>query len=356
MDTEATDHIPVDRPSEDLDAILDVMITGMVATDERFTVRWFNRAAGEFFPPLETGRTMYDLLGAISHEQKVDRVLLRRERVVFELDGDLPTLEWQACPGRLPDGGHLILCWPTVWIDEMLDRRADFSIGAFHELRTPLTALLGFGELLEIESEGMTPSQKEAVEVIVTTARRLVGLTDDLFDLTRNSFGELRLDLGPVDLASVVTSVLRVYRAERCHHLDLRIEPGLPAVEADEARVRQVIDNLVSNACRHNPGGTRVEVSLRRAAGGVELEIRDHGDGLGFDDPEDAFRAFKRSESAIQSGRDGSGVGLPLAKRLVELHRGRLTLENPAGSGTSARVWLPLERDGALEPGEPGPA
>lgn len=344
---------------EYLSAVLEALTAGVIATDHRFVVRWFNESAREIFPEVVTGRNLYEILEPFVHEQKIDRMLLRRERIVVQFEGDRPTTEWMRTRKRLANGDHVVLLWPAVLTDDLVDRRVDFAIGAFHEIRTPLTVLLGFAEMLESESDGLSEGQLEAVEVIHRTARQLADLSEDLLDLTRNSYGELRLHLEPVDLAPVVEAVIALHQSEaagRCHRLDLRIEPDLPPVEADPGRIRQVIDNLVTNACLHNPDGTLVEVSLRQAGEGIEFEIRDHGEGIGFANPDDAFRTFNRAESAITRGRDGSGIGLPLAKRLIELHRGRLLLESPIDGGTRATVWLPLDRENAIEPGESGPA
>lgn len=356
--------VPLERALEVHDAaylgsILETITTGVITTDERFVVRWFNRSAREVFPEVAVDRSLYELLAPFAHQQKIDRILLRRERVITAFGDSRPAGEWLRSRRRMENGDFVILVWPADLTDEMASRRVDFAVGAFHELRTPLTALLGFIEILEAEPDGFTSEQREAVTVIGRTARQLADLTEDLFDLTRNSFGELRLSLSMVDLAQVVRSVIEVHRSEaagRCHRLQMAIQEDLPAIEADPGRIRQVIDNLVANACIHNPDGTLVEVGLRRTGDGIEFEIRDHGAGLGFASPDEAFRTFNRAETAISRGRDGSGVGLSLSKRLVELHRGRLALESPPDGGTRATVWLPLDRENAIEPGEPGPA
>ncbi len=348
---------PVER--DYLVAIAEAVFTGAIAADRDFKVVWFNRAAAEFFAEVELGRNLYELMGKITHEQKIDRLLLRRELVVTAFDGSRPAIEWMNCDRRLPEGGHLILCWPEGYTESLADRRANFTMAAFHELRTPLTALKGFADLLNLDRDNLTTAQQETVELIVETAGQLDTLTRDIHDLALNSFGELTLNPEPVDLEPVVRSVAELHRSQavaRCHRLDLGIEPDLPPVEADPARIRQVIDNLVTNACVHNPDGTLVEVHLRRAGDGIELEVRDHGEGLGFEPPEMAFNTFFRPEGRAEGGHPGSGVGLPLAKRLVELHRGWITLETCDDGGTRVVVWLPLDRAGSLPLGEPGPA
>lgn len=354
-------HNPERKPAEPdyLAAIAEAVFTGLIATDRDFRVLWCNRSATEFFPEVAIGETLHDLMGQIAHEQKVDQLLLHREMITITFDSDRPAINWLNCEQRLPDGGHLIMCWPETYSEVLSDRRASFTMAAFHELKTPLTALKGFAEMLDLDRDSLTPEQRESVTMILEITGQMESLTRDIHDLAMNSFGELTLDLGPVDLEQVVRSVIGLHRSDtagECRLQDPGIEPDLPPVEADEFRIRQVINNLVGNACLHNPDGTVVEVHLRRDGDGIEVEVRDHGDGLGFEPPELAFNSFYRPESSTSKGTPGSGIGLPLAKRLVELHRGRITLENCSDGGTRAVVWLPLDRDRSLQPAGPGRA
>ncbi|MCO5316550.1 MAG: PAS domain-containing sensor histidine kinase [Solirubrobacterales bacterium] len=349
--------LPDDR--EFFAAVLEALTTGVIVTDDRFVVRWFNRTASECFPEVIVGRSLYELMEPFAHEQKIDRLLLRRERITTALGADRAPVEWLRGRRRMADGEHLILVWPAELTDEMNERRASFTMAAFHELRTPLTALVGFSEMLELQSAGMTPEQREAAAMIGRTAHQLAALTEDIFDLAKNSYGELRLGLATVDLADLVGDLVETHReraAESGDELRFTADPDLPPVEIDPGRIRQVVNNLLDNALIHTPDGAVIEVEVARAGEGIEIRIEDDGDGLGFTDPREAFRTFKRAENAVAGGRDGSGIGLPLAKRLIELHRGRITLESEPENGTTARIWLPLDRAETLELGEPGPA
>jgi len=358
-DREVSNDVPEETGDREfLSAVLATLTTGVIVTDERFTVRWFNLSAAEVFPEATAGRGLYELLAPFAHEQKIDRLLLRRERVVFRFSEERPPVEWLRARRRMPDGGHLILAWPARLTDEAVERRVDFTMAAFHELRTPLTALVGFAELLQLETDGLSSTQLEAVEMIDRTSRRLFRLGGDILDLARNSFGELRLNLEPVDFGRLVQAAIDVRLSDAtgiCPQVEVSLEPGLPAIEADPGRLGQVIGNLLDNACIHNPEGTTVRISLTEAGGGLRLVIEDDGDGLDFAPPEKAFNTFFRPDSSVAEEPSGSGVGLPLAKRLVDLHRGRLTLDSSPGRGTRATVWLPLERDGSLPLAEAGP-
>lgn len=341
-----------------LAAILGSLTAGVIALDEDFTVTWRSRAAREMAPEVEPGLGLYEALAPFAHEQKIDRLLLRREMVTISFGPDRRDIEWLNCREPLAGGGWVLMLWPSRWTDQLNDRRVDFTMAASHELRTPMTVLLGFAELLRMDSEGLSPGQVEAVEMIEQTARHLRTLVDDIFDLTKNSFGELRLALREIDVGKVVGAVadaLQPQVEERGQALEVEIAPDLPATMADPARIRQITSNLIGNASVHNQAGTKIAVRLEAVADGVELTIEDDGAGIGFDDPDDAFHSFSRGKAAIDGDLAGSGIGLSVAKRMVELHRGRLELETAPGEGTRFTVWLPRDRAEALVPGEPGP-
>ncbi len=339
-------------------AVLGALTPGVITVDEGFVVRWRNPAAETMVPELVPGRSVYESLGPVAHQQKIDRLMLRREMVTITFGPDRPAIEWLNCRERLPDGGYALMMWPAGWTDQLNNRRVDFTMAASHELRTPLTVLLGFAELLLIDTSGLSPSQVEAAGVIEQTARHLRALVDDIFDLTKNSFGELRLTVKEIDIAALTETVAESLRPQvegRGQSLYVSVPPDLPAVEADPARIRQIISNLIGNASVHNAEGTTIEVEIKDSGDGVVLTIGDDGTGIGFDNADEAFRSFNRGELAIEGDRAGSGIGLSVAKRLVELHRGRISIDTAPGEGTRVEIWLPLDRGSALVPGEPGP-
>lgn len=339
--------------------VLEALTPGVIAVDENFVVVWRNRSAEEMVPEAAPGISIYDALAPVAHQQKIDRLTLRREIITVSYGPDRPDIDWLHSRRPIPGGGYALMTWHSRWTDNMNDRRVDFTMAASHELRTPLTVLLGFAELLLMDTSGLSPSQVEAAGIIEQTARHLRSLVDDIFDLTKNSFGELRLTLKEVDLARLTESVVDSFRPqieERGQTVAVTIQRDLPSIQADPARLRQIISNLVGNASVHNAGGTTIDVDVRLKGDDLALKVADDGCGIGFDRPEDAFHSFIRGEEAIEGDRAGSGIGLPVAKRLVELHRGRIAVESRPGQGTRFEIRLPLDRDSALTPGEPGPA
>jgi signal transduction histidine kinase len=209
-----------------------------------------------------------------------------------------------------------------------------------------------------MERENLNPAQTEAVSVIRENALYLQTLVNDILDLTSNSFGELTLDLETADVAGPVLEVtdsLGEGIESSGRLISVTIEPGLPEIEFDRRRIRQVVQNLVQNARSHNPAGTAIAVSVQERDGGILVTVEDDGRGIPFDPPELAFGSFRHG-GAIDFGQmTGSGVGLTIAKRLVELHRGWISVESsPAGS--RFEVWLPLDRANAFTRVPPGPA
>ena len=209
-----------------------------------------------------------------------------------------------------------------------------------------------------MDPSNLTPEQAEATAIIESTARHLTVLVEDVFDLSRNSFGELRLNLCEIDLSEVIEAVASTLRnrvEERGQALNVEVAADLPPISADEARATQMISNLVSNASVHNPEGTTIELKAAVVDGSIAVSVTDDGDGLPFDDPEEAFHSFRRGDSATAGDRSGSGIGLSITRRLIELHRGSVTVESEPGAGSRFTLFFPVDRESALTPGQPGP-
>jgi signal transduction histidine kinase len=259
---------------------------------------------------------------------------------------------------RNPRGEIVMTFWETDWNEVLNERRAAFTMAASHEMRDPLTTLRGFSEILNMDTSNLTPDQAEAAAIIESTARHLTVLVDDVFDLSRNSFGELRLNLGVVDLAETVDSVVSTLRPrieDREQILHCEMEAGLPEIVADAARATQMVSNLISNASIHNPRGTVIEVKVSTVDDRIAVAVADDGNGLPFERPEEAFHSFRRGHAATAGDRTGSGIGLAITKRLIQLHRGEVTVQSRRGAGSCFTLLFPVDRETALRPDRPGP-
>ncbi len=337
---------------------LDGMPAGAMTIDPAGEVVQANATAVELVPSLAPGVNFRATLEELTHVEKVDRMLLHGEVVSFPGTPGGPDLYWMLWREPNDRGERFAALWLIDWSDELNERRADFTMAASHELRIPLTTLLGFAEILNMDSSNLTPAQAEAAAIVEQTARHLTVLVEDVFDLSRNSFGELRLNLAEIDLEQVIRSVVAntTPRIEkRGQTVGCEIDGELPRIQADPARARQMIANLVNNASVHNPEGVAIRVSGRVEGGRIAVTVTDDGIGLPFERPSDSFRTFQRGDGAESGDRAGSGIGLSITKRLIELHRGEIRVESRPGEGASFALWFPIDRDRALPGGSSPP-
>jgi signal transduction histidine kinase len=338
--------------------ILNRLPSALVALTPDFEVVWLNRPASTLIPQLYPGVGLYEALAPVANEEKLDRLLLRDEKVMFSAGQGLPILEWLMNAESL-DGGNLILmAWDPMITDEMVQRRAAFSMAAAHELRSPITALIGFAEIFDMERDNLNPAQVEAVLIIRENALYLQSLVNDILDLTSNSFGELPLELARVNVAEPTQEAIGSLGRgieNRGQTISTELDADLPEIEADARRLRQVMQNLVQNASIHNPPGTLIKVSAEVRDGGVAISVEDDGRGIPFDPPELAFGSFRHGGAVDFGQMTGSGIGLTVCKRLVELHRGRISVES-SPDGSRLDVWLPLDRANTLTRIPRGPA
>lgn len=241
---------------------------------------------------------------------------------------------------------------------ERLDRLKDeFVLTASHELRSPLTSVQGFAELLMLERDRMSPKQVETVEVILDNCRHLGRLLNDLLDIARADAGRLALKREPTEVAPLIDEVVRTMRAQTDaakQTLSERIEPGLPLIEVEPGRIRQILVNLVTNAHEYSPERASVEVSARRSGNDVEITVSDDGPGIPETQLAHIFERFVRGDAGLTQRVGGTGLGLAISKSLVELHGGTMRAESAVGQGSSFSFRLPVA--GAAAAVAPSPA
>lgn len=222
-------------------------------------------------------------------------------------------------------------------LEEVEQQRRSALADVSHELRTPLTVIQGN---LEALLDGVYPADAAHIEPILAETRILERLIDDLRTLTLAEAGSLVLYREPTDLAALLNEVAASYRGQaKQGAVDLTVKAAgdLPLLDIDSARIREVISNLLTNALRHTPRGGFVELSAELAEGQAAVTVRDTGSGIPPDQLDRIFDRFHRSPDS-----PGSGLGLPIAKSLVEAHRGTIMALSEAGSGTTLRFTLPL--------------
>jgi signal transduction histidine kinase len=225
---------------------------------------------------------------------------------------------------------------------EELDRLKDEFVSLVsHDLRTPLTSISGYVELL-LENEGIDDESRGFLSVIDRNAGRLLHLVDDLLFVARVQAGSLAVEHAEVDLTALAQQCVQSLRPRADAAgvaLELELD-GAVGVCGESGRLAQLLDNLVSNAIKFTPSGGVVEVNVRRAAAAAIVEVCDTGIGMSAEEREQLFERFFRASGAVERQIQGTGLGLYIAKAIVDAHRGRIAVEERPGGGTIFRVEL----------------
>jgi signal transduction histidine kinase/CheY-like chemotaxis protein len=226
--------------------------------------------------------------------------------------------------------------------------KAEFAANISHELRTPLNIIIGFSETMANAPEtypgvAWSPMLRGDVEQIYQSSRHLLSLIDDILDLSALDMHRLGLTFEETAIQTVIAeAVAVVHDLFQAKHLYLRVqvEPGLPMLRVDPTRIRQVLINLLTNASRFTAtGGVTITAQLSGSA--VQVAVADTGIGIALQDISKVFDEFGQVDSSLHRKHEGSGLGVPLSKRLIELHNGRLWLESQPGQGSTFYFELP---------------
>ncbi len=233
---------------------------------------------------------------------------------------------------------------------ERADReKTAFLTAVSHELRTPLNSILGFAQVLLQEIEGpLTESQREDVEMIRSSGEHLLSLFNDVLDLSAMASGGIALHRERVDVRALLTEAAKLLDAQRGHKpIEIRtdLEADLPLLDADPKRLRQIVMNLGANAVKFTAEGS-VTLLARRDHDHLVVTVRDTGAGIARDHLSTIFEEYAQVGD-FQARRRGSGLGLAIARRLTELHGGRIEVESLLAHGSEFRVWLPMGGAGA---------
>ncbi|WP_431857243.1 PAS domain-containing sensor histidine kinase [Azospirillum sp.] len=236
--------------------------------------------------------------------------------------------------------------------------KSQFVATMSHELRTPLNAIIGFSEIIRDQAMGPLgdPHYASYAEDIHEGATHLLAVINDILDIAKVETGAMTLSERPVAPGALVTACVRLMRdrADRAGvALVEEVDDATPAVLADERLLKQMLDNLLSNAVKFTPAGGSVTVrAAATAEGGLAIAVADTGGGIAPEVLERVFSPFVQADGRLSRGHEGTGLGLPLTKALIERHDGRIELESTPGRGTVATLLLPpgrvLGREGAV--------
>jgi signal transduction histidine kinase len=226
--------------------------------------------------------------------------------------------------------------------------KSDFLAKMSHELRTPLNTILGYTKMIQKGMAGLlNPKQCEYISYVAESGEHLHSLVNDLLDFSKIEAGKMTLVIEPVDIETLISEVkvmMHGLSQIKSVNLSFQIQPGIGIIEADPARFKQIMINLITNAVKFNhPGGT-VSVRLNKSEDGTWLtgEVQDTGTGIAKDRIPELFTKFHQIDNSSSRRHEGTGLGLVLTKELLELHGGRICIDSEEGVGSTFTFSLPV--------------
>lgn len=234
----------------------------------------------------------------------------------------------------------------NLQLERVSRHKSEFLANMSHELRTPLNSIIGFSELLEDQTFGpLNEKQKQYVQTVLSSGRHLLGLINDILDLSKVEAGRMELRPEGFLLSEALSSILATVQTlagKKGIALEVRQDPRLIHLFADPARFKQIMYNLLSNAIKFTPEKGRVRVEAGLEEDKALISVSDSGIGIGPEDQEKVFQEFQQVESGYARKHEGTGLGLALTKRLVQLHGGTIWVESQPGQGSTFSFTLPL--------------
>lgn len=349
--------IAISEARDRIDAIISSVADALLVTDHQDVVVLMNRAAEELFNVKATdvvGSRLPDVIGfdKLLFEISKARLELRGSTAVefdFEMENGHDKRVYQGRTSRLKEivggGRGLVLLIHDVTHERQIERmKSEFVSMAAHELQTPLTMILGYSELL-LDSSGKFGSdeQRNFLRVINDKSIELSRLIDDILDLSRIEDGRgMQLDFARVDVGSLCRHLVADFEGANGRHrfaVEMTDDPLI--VIADDARLTQVMDNLLGNAVKYSPNGGLIKVSLNREENWLFLDVVDQGIGMSDTEKAHAFERFYRGDTSNTAVR-GTGLGLSISRYIIDAHGGQIEIISSKGEGTRLKVRLPL--------------
>ncbi len=354
--TESDDRAASGAPADSrFEQLLRSLTVGIVTVDGRGHIDSLNAAAGTIFelgsrPVL--GRAIIEAVPSFELDRRVREALAgnpSRGRVSLSRANETRVLTVATLPLDGSDG-VLVIAADETRLHELEATRRDFISNVSHELRTPLSSIkLMIETILDTEAEGQAvemflPRVKQEVE-------RMVGLVEDLLDITRAEAGRLRLRREAVDLSSVARNIVETFEARAAQNgVELRFSGDGALIDGDSDRLAQVLVNLIDNALRNTHAGGSVSIGVRPRDGGVALAVRDTGVGIPYNDLPHVFERFYVVDRSRTRESTGTGLGLSIVKGIVEAHGGTVGAESELGVGTTFTCDFPAARAHAALP------
>jgi two-component system, cell cycle sensor histidine kinase PleC len=235
----------------------------------------------------------------------------------------------------------------TIELKRANQVKTEFLANMSHELRTPLNSIIGFSEVLYDETFGpVNEKQKKYVNNVLTSGKHLLLLINQILDMAKIEAGKMKLTISDLSMNSLLNDIVMLAAdivSKKKIEISLKIDADLPYIEADELKVKEIIYNLLSNAVKFTPEGGQIGLRAKRVDGEIEIVIWDTGIGIAPENMEKIFEGFFRVDTPCSRVTEGTGLGLPLSRNLVELHGGKLSVESPGlNKGTLVQFTLPI--------------
>jgi signal transduction histidine kinase len=224
--------------------------------------------------------------------------------------------------------------------------KSEFLANVSHELRTPLNAIIGFSEVLQERLFGeLNEKQAEYTDDILSSGRHLLSLINDILDLSKIEAGRMELEVTTFYLPDAIENALLLIRERASRHgikLDRAIDDRLGDFIGDERKVKQILVNLLTNAVKFTPEGGQIKVEARSGDNAVIVSVTDTGIGIAKEDQEVIFEEFRQASGNYAQKREGTGLGLTLTRKFVEMHGGKIWVESEPGKGSTFTFTLPI--------------
>ena len=346
-----------------LNTILDNLLDGIITLNEQGTIESLNPATAHIFgyaPEALLGRNVSTLIPADvadQHDGFMQRrralpgtgivVGFQREVEGLHADGSRLPLELSVSEMQLGERHYYVGILRDITERKRLERlQSEFVSTASHELRTPLASIIGAIKLVMHGSETLPAAAAHLIALAERNAERLDHLINDIFDAEKLGSGQIELQLAPLALHQLAVHCLEATAAYAAkQRVQLQLESAAvdgPMVHADGARLRQALTTLVGNAVKFSPPGAAVCVRVQERDGWARVEIEDRGPGIPQAFRDRIFQRFAQADGSHSRSKGGSGLGLHIAKGLIECHQGRLDFRSEPGQGSTFWFELPI--------------
>lgn len=333
-----------------LERLLNSLQDPVIAVSSESKVQWTNGAMQRLVPyGIRNGSPVVEVLRAPDLLMLLDSCITAGGVRSARTSAGIPGKVFQASATPMPGGGAMLVLHDISEIERVEKTRRDFIANVSHELRTPLTSLQGYAETVLDSMNNGQRETREFLEVIRKNAARMSRLTEDLLTLARVESGEQKLEIQPVPAGELLEEAFNTFRAiAQSRGIELVIE-SVPAltVRADRYAIQQVFSNLIDNAIKYAPSGSRILLGATESRHSLEFYVRDFGPGIAYEHLPRLFERFYRVDAARSREAGGTGLGLAIVKHIVINHGGAVRVESELNHGSRFCFTLPIALVGA---------